>query len=475
MSLIKCSECGKDISDKASACPNCGAPSGLKSETSSRSKQPFILRRPISGKTAAWVTVAALVLLWIGSHSNNSKSSGTETILHSFRHSDPTGNLILDQAGNVYGVTIGESGRGAVFKIAPDGTETVFHSVSVPDVFPKSFILDHAGNLYGATSVFDMVNDRGAVFKIAPDGSGTILRSFRPGTAPYNLVIDRAGNLFGAAGGGKYNGDLVFEITSSGAYRVLHSFRAVRYGGTPFSAAPNDLVLGQTGNLYGVTASGGAHKGGSVFEITSSGTYRILHSFQRNATPNCLVIDRAGNLFGAAGGGAHEDGSVFEITSSGTYQILHSFGANGRTDVFPGQLVLDHSNNLFAITEYGGRYNGGLVFEITSSGTYQILHSFRRGPTRSHLLLREQRSLVIDRAGNLFGTTAEGGIHNAGAVFEITSSGTYRVVHSFRRGPAIDWYSDEPHDLILDHRTGTLFGITKNGGKYKDGSIFKIN
>ena len=160
---------------------------------------------------------------------------GTETVLYKFKGSpndgaEPSG-VIMDQAGNLYGTAelgglsgpscIGNGGCGVVFKLAPDGTETVLHFFTGKNGDGGSplagLVADSMGNLYGATPWGGDRNGNGTVFKIATDGAETIIHTFNGtnGDRPYSgLVADGAGNLYGTtAFGGTYNYGTVFEIT----------------------------------------------------------------------------------------------------------------------------------------------------------------------------------------------------------------------------------------------------------------------
>jgi uncharacterized repeat protein (TIGR03803 family) len=151
------------------------------------------------------------------------------------------------------------------------------------------------------------------------------------------------------------------------------------------------------GNLYGTTSSGGAYgygKGGAgygtVFElVNSSGSYseKVLHSFHGSPADGegplaGLIINKAGNLYGTTGsGGAHGFGTVFElVNSSGSYseKVLHSFHGGDGTLPRAG-LIMDAAGNLYGTTTVGGANSAGTVFElVNSSGTYseKVLHSF---------------------------------------------------------------------------------------------------
>jgi uncharacterized repeat protein (TIGR03803 family) len=178
------------------------------------------------------------------------------------------------------------------------------------------------------------------------------------------------------------------------------------------------VVRDASGNLYGMTPACGAYNQGTVYEVTPSGTETILHSFDNNGTDGYdplagLILDRKGNLYGAtSSGGAHNWGTVFELAPSGTETILWSFG-NSPDGAWPhGDLVLDKKGNLYGTTSAGGTYGYGTVFKLTHTKkgwTETILYSFNpfNGTDGSGPIGR----LVMDRSGNLYGTTEYGGAY----------------------------------------------------------------
>jgi uncharacterized repeat protein (TIGR03803 family) len=259
---------------------------------------------------------------------------GTYTILHSFNGDDgngPDSGVLLDAVGNLYGTTPagGASwGTGVVFKLTPDGTFTVLHRFSggADGAAPSGgLVLDSRGNLYGTTTTSaGSESNECLLFKLATNGAYTVLHSFGgevAGSFPSvsGLVRDDAGNLYGTtAGGNAPASGVAFRIAPDGAYTALHTF-----GDEPLGA----LVLDSAGNLYGTTFSGGATGNGAVFKLSPDGSLTVLHSFSGSdgANPKSpLVFDSAGNLYGTTwhGGPAwvsgiagSGDGVVFKLAS----------------------------------------------------------------------------------------------------------------------------------------------------------------
>jgi uncharacterized repeat protein (TIGR03803 family) len=303
--------------------------------------------------------------------------------------------------------------------------------------------MDAAGNLYGTTSAGG-TSKAGTVYQLSPDGTGgwteKVLYSFldnsKDGKSPFGkLLMDSAGDLFGATTEGGINGvGTVYELKfKSGQWsdRVLHSFNNVGGDGSFPSSA---LVVGPNGGLYGATSSGGAFGLGTIYELkqAAGGSWleRVLHSFNNDGTDGInpegdLTVDAAGNLVGAArAGGAGSVGMVFQMKlKSGvwTEDLLYSFVDNGRDGKQPnGGMVLDAAGNVYGTTQTGGTGSGrGIVFELSQgSGAWieTVLHNFASNGDG----IAPVTGLIMDATGNLYGTTDFGGTTNSGVIYEVT-------------------------------------------------------
>jgi uncharacterized repeat protein (TIGR03803 family) len=240
-----------------------------------------------------------------------------------------------------------------------------------------------------------------------------------------------------------------------------------------------------SGNIYGVTANGGANNTGAVFKITPAGAYSVLHSFGNlpyfgnsasgdgyyspgSAHTAGLVIDSKGNVYGTTdAGGANNTGTVFKITPAGAYSVLHSFGPMGSGDGRHPEagLAIDGNGNLYGTTISGGANNGGTVFKIMPTGAYSVLYSF--GSSISGDGSSPQSALVMDANGNLYGTTSYGGANGSGTVFKITPAGSESTLYSFAIPRA------GLNSLAIDGN-GNLYGTTNIGGTNGNGTVFKI-
>jgi uncharacterized repeat protein (TIGR03803 family) len=399
----------------------------------------------------------------------------------------PASDLIIDAAGDLFGTTIvgGANGDGTVFEIdPPTGALTTLASFDGADgsVPIGGVISDAAGDLFGTTlgggadgagTVFEIVKSTGALITLASfngaDGADPI----------GGLISDAAGDLFGTTEAGGAGGGAVFEIVkSTGALITLASFNGAN-GALPVGG----LIRDAAGDLFGTTEEGGAYGDGTVFEIDkATGALITLASFDGadGAAPiGGLISDAAGDLFGTTDqSGAYGDGTVFEIDkATGALITLTSFnGANGANP--QSALISNSEGDLFGTTYSGGSYDYGTVFEIVkSTGALITLVNFDgangEGPVGG---------LTTDAAGDLFGTTEEGGANGDGAAFEITNSGFIvdpgpkvgAVSATVDYGANIDLTS-----LILAAATpgipGDTLTITADGANFALGAVSLVN
>jgi uncharacterized repeat protein (TIGR03803 family) len=353
---------------------------------------------------------------------------------------------------------------------------------------------DTAGNLYGTTSEGG-ASRNGIVFELIPNnGKWTekILHNFtgdkggsRPNTT---LILDASGNLYGTT----YEGGLddcpgyqgcgtVFELMpgTNGKWtlKVLHAFT----GKDGFEPEGN-LILDSAGNLYGTTSASGQYLAGLVFELipgkNGQWTEKVLHSFNRvdGAGPaGGMVMDTAGNLYGTtAGGGTYSEGTVYELIPNNgkwTEKVLHSFDRNGKDGALPfAGVIQDNAGNLYGTTAQGGTYDSGIVFELAlNNGKWaeKVLYTF--SPTGYEYGTLD--GVVFGKTGDLYGTTT-GGTYGYGTVFELMpSNGKWieKVLHNFGKGTD----GLRPSSLITD-TAGNIYGTTTGGGTYDGGTVFEI-
>ena len=306
-------------------------------------------------------------------------------------------------------------------------------------------------------------------FKGAPDGADPAA----------DLFMDAAGNLYGTTViGGAFGYGTVFKVDTAGNETVLHSF-----SGSPDGATPQGgLVMDAAGNLYGTTTYGGVANNGTVFKLDTVGSETVLHSFSGlydGANPMAdLLIDTAGNLYGTTAGGGGPDGygTVFKIYTNGFETVLYRFSGFGDGAYPHGGLIMDTAGNLYGTTYQGGRsdsrtvFGDGTVFKLKPDfyGDLTVLYSFAGAPDGEF----PNGNLIMDATGNLYGSTQSGGASGyAGTVFRIDTSGNETVLHSFSGAPDGAWANGS---LAMD-AVGNLYGTTFRGGLSDVGVVFKID
>jgi uncharacterized repeat protein (TIGR03803 family) len=385
----------------------------------------------------------------------------TYKVLHSFGAAgdgaNPDSPMVLDQRGNIYGTALtgGPGGSGIVFELSPNGdgswSESILHSFDTVGENPEaSLALDVQGNLYGATPGFGAGGSYGTIYELSPSGGGAwtlnTIHSFTNGTdgaEPGPVVLGNASQIYGTAANGETRHDgFVFSFNrlsvTGWTELFLHTFTGGDDGTNP--AAP--LTLDAAGNLYGLTSTGGAYGDGTLYKLTPNQhsfgwTKSVLYSFgdlSETAEPH-LIIDASGNIYGATyEGGLYGYGTVYKLSQNqdGTWSqsVLYNFqGINhGDGESVDGALVLDAAGNIYGTTLQGGSgcngYGCGIIFKLTPSSGGQWTESIVYQFTGGNDGWQPSGGLIQDRAGNLYGTTNYGGASgnggSSGVAFEFT-------------------------------------------------------
>ena len=372
--------------------------------------------RPIAAAFAVWPLF--LILSQI-------VSAQKYSVLYTFQGestgSTPVSGLVEDSAGNLYGTTeiggntsVFASGLGTVYKLTASGTETVLYNFSggADGAYPfASVVRDSSGNLFG-TTMGGGAGQCGTVFKLNPAGKETVLHSFdcmSQGAKPVSsLIMDPDGNLYGTTevSGQSNPSGVVFKLDTSGNETVLHTFTGKADGGTPVA----NLIRDSAGNLYGTTENGGSNGFGVVFKLDANANETVLHNFAQGtdgAWPLApLIEDAAGNLYGTTVyGDANTYGVVFKINTSGQMISYDVFSQTSRGASPEAPVVRDAEGNLYGTTSKGGTYNLGVVFKVDVFGNETVLYNFTGKSDGS----RPLAGLLFDSAGNLYGTTSQGG------------------------------------------------------------------
>jgi uncharacterized repeat protein (TIGR03803 family) len=407
---------------------------------------------------------------------------------------NPEAGLTLGPDGNFYGTASagGSNGNGTVFEITPGGVFTTIHSFSAGTYDgvngtdtnsdggePSGALVQGSdGNFYGTTYSGGKTGS-GTIFKVTPGGTLTTLYTFSAGVlsfssgdhytntdgaGPYaGLTVGLNGNLYGTASKGGISGiGTLFEITTGGTFTQLLTFTNAN-GANPGGA----LTLASNGNLYGTTGEGGLSGFGTVFTVAPSGAFTTIFSFADwfGANPYAgLTLGPNGNFYGTTEtGGTNGWGSIFEIGTNGVFTTLLSFSSNNGANP-EGTLTLGPNGNFYGTASRGGSNGVGTVFEFTTNGVLTTLVNFAQ--TNG---VEPEAALILGTNGNFYGTTAGGGTDYSGTVFEVTTNGVLTTLYTFTGGND----GTDPNGLTLG-TNGNLYGTCTEGGADYWGTVFEI-
>ena len=325
------------------------------------------------------------------------------------------------------------------------------------------------------------------------------------------LLMDSAGNLFGTTPDGGPGKGILYELVANTdgtdwTYVVRYRFNAIRGGLEP----DGPLIMDLSGNLYGVAGLGGANHVGVVYELSPVAGAKLWNetvlydfcadggtcadgsvavaglTYQGAATG--LPYDGTSPLFGVTlFGGAHGGGVVFRISPSGRRQwhekVLHDFCSSGGDQCTDGTnsralLIMDAAGNLYGTTDSGGAGGVGVVFELTPQAhqwNETVLYSFCAMADCADGA-NTVAGLAMDSSGALYGTTYDGGANGAGTAFKLVPNGAqsqYAVLHDFCSDAGCADGGKPFAALALDN-AGNLYGTASNGGARGSGTIFGI-
>ncbi len=285
------------------------------------------------------------------------------------------------------------------------------------------------------------------------------------------------------------NGGDTLTLSANGSF----SFPTSLNSGSGYSVTVHSHTPGIACAVSNGSGSVGSSDVTGVGVSCAAGAEKILYSFGASTTDGYypaagVIMDNAGNLYGTTeyggansgagqnGAGPTTYGTIFKIDTTGKESILHSFGANSTDGQNPfGGLIMDSAGNLYGTTLYGGAnvqatgVSDGTVFKISGSGMELVLYSFGANPSDG---LSPMTGLIMDSTGNLYGTTYGGGANGEGTVFKISASGVESVLYSFGAS-ATD--GRLPFGSLIMDSAENLYGTTYSGGTIGNGTVFKIS
>jgi uncharacterized repeat protein (TIGR03803 family) len=345
-----------------------------------------------------------------------------------------------------YGGTTNEQcylGCGTVFKVSASGVERVVYRFqgSSDGALPTGGLIEASGALFGTTSSGGVRGSIcsggcGTVFKLSTDGKEEVLYSFTGGTdgaVPIAGLVSLNGSFYGTTEFGGTSAPLcsdgcgtVFKVSPSGSESIVYRFLGGKDGAQPVAR-----LIALHGKFYGTTEYGGASTElcatgcGTLFGMNATGAKKILHKFKYTsksgdgAYPTAGPTAMNGELYGTTtGGGKIGDGTVFKVNlSSGAERVIHSFSCC--TTSTDGEYPFSHlarvSGALYGTTRNGGTANSGTIFEISPSGSENVLHDFTGKPDGAQPVAG-----LLANGGILYGATSAGGSSSEGTVFKLT-------------------------------------------------------
>ncbi len=332
-------------------------------------------------------------------------------------------------------------------------------------------VLAQAGGDLGSLCAKASCQARQAGISAEDVSTGVVARFARPAESPSApLLLASDGFFYGTTeSGGDFDLGTLFRISASGQYSLLHSFN-FSSGAFPRGG----LIQGADGQLYGTAEAGGFSGFGTVFRLAPEGTVSVLHDFDLdngNGPFAELLLANDGRLYGTTrGGGANDLGTIFSLAVNGQqFSVLHSFG--GADGAHPAARLLQAADgNLYGTTEEGGASDQGTVFRITPAGAFTSLHAFS-GTDGAF----PSGGLIVGSDGALYGLTYDGGPNSAefigGALYRITTAGALTVLYGF---PAKASDGTFPIGELLLADDGQFYGVTQHGGNDFSGTVFRV-
>ena len=343
------------------------------------------------------------------------------------------------------------------------------------------------GGLYGVTEQGG-ANQKGAIYRLAPDGSQTLLYSFignGDGVGPtWSLARDAKGNFYGMAGQdlSGTNRGTVFKITPAGVFTTLHAFDWSGAEGWP---APDAVIVGSDGLLYGTAFEGGSNGLGTFFRMKTDGSgFTVLYDFgsgpkdvtQPIYPQGGLTQGSDGNFYGLTvsallDGFGTGFGTVYRMTPNGTLTPLYFF-SDPALEPPIGTPRLDAAGNLYFFGDIRDSSLFGRIYKLDPSNTLSTLHQF----TIAEGVPAYSGQLLLGKDERLYGTTYWGGPTGGwdvgpGTVFSLGLDGQFAVLHDF----GAEGDGANPEAGLVAAQDGSLWGTTRIGGSTSNGTAYRLN
>ena len=345
--------------------------------------------------------------------------------------------------------------------------------------FPSHLIAGTDGKFYGATSSGG-TNDVGTIFQLTTEGTLTTLHQFSgnlgvaDGASPL-LNLESGGLFYGVTtGGGTNNHGTIFTITSAGTFTTLHQFSGTN--GVADGTGP-DVLLPSGSSFIGNTGLGGTNNAGTIYTITPAGTLTTIHEFSGTngvadgSFPVLSLADGANfigtTFFFDTNRVTITTGTVFQITAGGVFSVIHQFsGTNGSEPI----VTAKNGANFIGTTANGGSNDLGTAFEMTSAGTVTTFYQFSG---TNGVMDGSSPGLepVTDSAGAYYGVDQDGGTNSEGLIFTLTTSGTLTRVYEFC---SLTNCTDGTTPDGFISSGGALYGTAENGGENSAGTVYKL-
>jgi uncharacterized repeat protein (TIGR03803 family) len=330
------------------------------------------------------------------------------------------------------------------------------------------------GDLYG-TTYNGGSKGLGTAFKVTTSGTFTLLHSFTGGKTDGanptgGLTLGTDGNFYGTTNlGGSAAEGVVFQMTSSGTITLLHTFNASTDGAFPWGPP----IEGADGNFYGTTESGKDNTG-IVYEVTSTGTFTQIYSF--NITNGYHPISSPtqgvdGYLYiPVAEGGTSFCGTIVQMTTAGVVNNTYDFPCSPGGSYPIGPLVQSSAGGFYSTTQNGGTQGEGTVYKLNSSFVVTVQHSFGNFFGDGTY---PGAGMALGTDGNYYGSAAEGGTYDDGELFNSTPTGAYTQLYSFNNSANLMQMS--PLSPPVEYTTGLLYGVTEFGGTSNNGIVYSLS